>query len=1392
MARVTLGTGDTITVGGVTEIFGTSGAQSVTILDGSTVTFRSGFNTGGDSIRLNGRASDFQVSISGSNVRLTSAVDGITIVIPVGNVANTLVFDNGDTRSLSFVNGVPTLGTQTITGTATALTAGPGVYSVAVTPQPGVTGTEGDTVTFTVTRTDTSIANETLQFTVQGDTANGTLPAAVSGLDFTAANTPITFVGNSATATFTVALNADNNVEGIEGYRVAILKGATTVASTSALILDANNVGQTFSLTTALDRIGTGSQLDLIGSEGSTNTNGQDTIVATVGTINTFDNINGGLQRDLFIVLDSAAPFTFAPNFTNVTVTNVEALEYTSQRGLFNGTIDTRAWTGLVNTEFNLDSNFDQTFTLATTTNSDITQAGNGDVNVIGGGGLLTIEQLGNGDTNVGTTGAANAWTSISVDGGDDVTIVDNLVQELTTVVLSDFDDDATLTGTAITSVTVRDLDGGSVDRDVTLTNAAAVAVTLSNIDVNDLDVILQGSGRLTVNGDGSVDGLDDITAGNNVTVNSTGGTLVFDDISAGGSDRTVTLNATGGNLILDDLTAGDVIAVNITGTGSVALDVVTQSGDATGTVITSTNTGGVTIGSPLASNTRFAGAASNGNDTVAFNGTDRSNSFGGGNDVVTFNANAFVNIANNGDTGSFDGGANRDTFRMESNNANTFSATAQAVSNFEVLELLAQTVAKHDTINLANLGFNATTGSDVISNVGNGSVAEVTSVVFTGPSASSVTGIGDKVVFTGRLDAVTDIVFADKTSATAIATAVRAQILADLPGVFSIVQSGSTLTLTDLVSGEITDLTGSITFTNATSVGTPSLEQGIPVVTLVEGVTPVTAVSEQQTLVLTDVSLLNGQSITISWDPDGAGGLAPRTFTYLNNTGGALTQNGGALADAIVAAANAASQPGLDFDDVWTAERVGNNVRFTAIGAAQFNPFPFLEAVPADGNRPLITLSGLNGGDVFAVQETRTGATGVTGVQEVQTFALDGVASGEDTLTFDGVTITFVDGSTPAQLAAQFNAQYTASGLTKTWEVIAVVGSTVTVRSLAPGNRPQLTTSDFVFGDDTNAGVPSANVNVTTQGTDDSVTLNNFVSGSTLTLNAVNGTHTVNTVTDTGADVLNLVLALVGNHGLVTVNNAETVNINTAGNTAAVDTLNLFGGDLTTLVLTGANGLTLDTNSTIVSSVDASALGGKFTWDAGANTVAITVRTGAGGSDVDFTQMTIPGGNASAGTAPITFLGGSGNDEVTTGDLGTSRGTITTGAGNDVVFVGIVDGGNDFWSIKDFDASNSAGPAGRDVLDFAAASTFLGRDQVLEPTAIFQDYLDQAARGNTIDGNFVAGGVRYFWYDEDGDGDIDATYVVQDNSNSEDFVDGTDTVIRLEGQITLTADNFI
>jgi S-layer protein len=293
--------------------------------------------------------------------------------------------------------------------------------------------------------------------------------------------------------------------------------------------------------------------------------------------------------------------------------------------------------------------------------------------------------------------------------------------------------------------------------------------------------------------------------------------------------------------------------------------------------------------------------------------------------------------------------------------------------------------------------------------------------------------------------------------------------------------------------------------------------------------------------------------------------------------------------------------------------------------------------------------------------------------------------------------------------------------------------------------------------------------VAVTTQGSSSSVTLNNFTSGSTLTLLQPLGTHIVNVNANTATDVLNLVLSNTGDHGSVTANAFETVYIDTTSGPGQ-DVLDLFDTSLKSLVVTGGDGLTVDTNSTQISSIDASGLGGSLVWAADANTVAITVKTGSGGSDVDFSAMTIPG------LAPITFLGGSGNDTVTLGGVGTSRATITTGGGNDEINVGGTDGGNDYSTILDFDVTNNGSI---DKLDFGGGVFVATRDQVLEPTATFQDYLDQAANGAGT------GAIHWFYWDGD-------TYVVQDNAAGEDFQDGLDDVIKLEGLLDLTALNFV
>jgi hypothetical protein len=1398
MARVTLGTGESITVGGDTEIFGTSGAQNVTILDGSTVTFRSGFNSGGDTIRLNGTASDFVVSFSGSNVTLTSVTDGITIVIPIGVVANTIVFDNGDTRTLSLVNGVPTLGGQAIPNIQNAapapVTAGAGTYTVE-----GSSGTEGENVTFTVTRTDTTSA-ETLNFTVQGDTANGTLPAATLGADVSVLSPnsgTVVFAAGAATATITVRLSADTAVEGLEGYKVVILDGTDVVAETAAVIIDNNEGGQVFNLTSGVDRVGTGTLLDIVGSAGNTNTDGQDTIVADTGTLNPFDVIDGGDDTDTLIVLDEVGFLNPAPSFAFTDIENVEVLNYSSaSRGFsgnaFNTTLPVTTdvglrpnWEGLEQANIAINGGPAQTVTLRTETALNIRQAGDGDLTINGGGGVLNViaadfaEEANTGDVVVGATNASNEWTEINVRGGFDIDIIDQGAQELTTVTLVDINDDFDITGGVVANVSLMGIDPdgpGSTGRTGTIDSDVAVTVGLSEIANVELDLNSTGP-ALTVNADGATISLlsdSDIVSDGTLVINSTSGTFVFDDARAGSS---VTLNAVSGAISLDDVDS-DTGVVNISGVGSVFIDTVLEVAQTSGTVITSTNSGGVFINDQLDNNTKFIGTDSSGDDTVTFGATDRANSFGAGNDEVFFNADAFGNDAGvDGDNGAFDGGADYDRLFMESNDANTFTASAKAVTNFEELVLTGQDIGKADVIDLHNIGMD--TISNVTSNVGNTTPEfEEVTINFAG-LASGPSGIGnaDTLTFDGET-----ISFTDGDDATAIANAFLLQYAGPNWNATAGANPGEVI-LTAVAPGFVTDLTAAdFVFTDATSIGAVGFEQGAGApVTLDDGNAPVPGVVEVRTLNLNFAQVLAGQTITITEDING--GFIPAPDPVFTFTAAAdLTHVGGELATFFVAAWN---DPANTLNARWTASVSGNNVVFTATSVGDQDPFTLFNN--PTGN---FTVGGTGltaPADTFSIDNaTVAGADPIPGDTENVTFTFDGVATGNDQIIFDGVTITLQDGDTATAIANAFEAQYNAAPvLDRNWVVTASPAGTIVLESLAQDNLPNLSAADFQFIDDTNVGTPSVGVAVTNQGSSPSVTLNNFISGSTLTLNAALGTHFVNMKTDTTADVLNLVLANLGDHGYVEGDDVETLNIDTAGNTPSLDKVDFGGGDLTTIVVTGSNGLQLDTSSTIVSSVDASALGGAFIWDAGFNEVNIVVRTGSGGSDVDFTQMAIPGGNASAGTAPITFIGGSGNDVVTTGDLGTSRGTITTGGGFDDIFVGIVDGGNDFWSITDFSAAN-------DELDFAAASTFLGRDQELEPTAIFQDYLDQAARGNTADGNFVAGGVRYFWYDEDGDGDIDATYVVQDNSDSEDFVDGSDTVIRLEGQITLTADNFI
>lgn len=286
ITRIVMRSDGVATAEGPTEIFGTSGRQTVSVLDGASVTFRSGFNSGGDVIRLNGRPTDFTVSINGSNVTLTSAVDNITVVIPIGTVANSIVFDGGDARSLSLVNGVPMLGNQAIPGAGAQpaiVAAGPSAFSITG----AASVSEGGTITYTVTRTNTALA-ETLLFSVEGTTNDGVVAAATQGADFIPASGVIAFAAGAATATFTITVAKDNLVEGLEGISVRVLSGNTVVAQSSAIISDGTGQGQIFALSAGNDNI--------------FGTIENDTITGRISEFSSNDAVAGGAGSDTLVL----------------------------------------------------------------------------------------------------------------------------------------------------------------------------------------------------------------------------------------------------------------------------------------------------------------------------------------------------------------------------------------------------------------------------------------------------------------------------------------------------------------------------------------------------------------------------------------------------------------------------------------------------------------------------------------------------------------------------------------------------------------------------------------------------------------------------------------------------------------------------------------------------------------------------------------------------------------------------------------------------------------------------------------------------------------------------------------------------------------------------------
>ena len=231
-----------------------------------------------------------------------------------------------------------------------------------------------------------------------------------------------------------------------------------------------------------------------------------------------------------------------------------------------------------------------------------------------------------------------------------------------------------------------------------------------------------------------------------------------------------------------------------------------------------------------------------------------------------------------------------------------------------------------------------------------------------------------------------------------------------------------------------------------------------------------------------------------------------------------------------------------------------------------------------------------------------------------------------------------------------------------------------------------------------------------------------------------------------------------------LTVNGIENLTVEATGAGDGDNRLQVTDNALQTLTISGSQNLALtfaDTNGTngaeggAVNLIDGSAATGDLdinTANVTADTkLGLTVKTGSGDDTITL-----------AGKATVDA--GAGDDTIISSAEG---GTFTGGDGKDTFNVSTVTG-KDKVTITDFGV-------GTDTLTFGAghgAQTFSDEAVDVSEATSLSDALDKAAAATGAGSNSV---LTWFTFG-------DKTYIVQDNSNSASFEEGSDLVVELAG----------
>lgn len=1091
-------------------------------------------------------------------------------------------------------------------------------------------------------------------------------------------------------------------------------------------------------------------------------TSGNDTIKGTLsgtsnadGSFKAVDVIDGGAGVDTLQIVDATGNLAL-PSLLNVS--NVEVLSMRSAGALV-ADASTVAFTTV-----NATQSTDATVTANAATNVVVTGA-TGDISVQGGKDVSITSGTATKNVTVGST----------TDTAGAVTVANTKVTTGLVKVVSGTDVNVTASGVTLAGSNNFESSGGSANVKAAVIVGASVFDAASSVTGN-ANVTSKGA-AITATSSNATLGAIAVGAKGNVTVVQSAtenGAAALTDTS---SVSTVTQGAV-------------FVSTGATGTSvSVTQDAAASANDAVKAVEAKATTQKLT----------FTAAASGDVIVLAFDNA----TYGSASDKLTFTtakaltaaevAAAFANLAKNAivgsapaTNGSYSNAGTIDT-GWTSGEVTTNVAGTEAYVTFSNASASAVSLSK-DTTGTATVAVGTlAAGTDaVLAETGRlGVVAGAVNIdgEITGDDVLTTVTLNSYGTSTVKSDALTTLNLSNSAGGLTATTASTGSITANLNKVTGSIS-------VDGGSATITGLTINASGTKSASAVTAAVAKTVTINADVDLDLTSSVFSAATKMVVTGAGkvTLDGDhstSVLAAVDASAATGTVDASGVALT-AAGVYTGGSGADTFTVTASATKASTGGAG-NDVITVSSFGTGGSVDAGEGVDTLVMTEADAATADANTTFstkatnferITISTANTAastlDMANLGQTNYVTTSGTGgvVYAGAGTVYAGTTTDKITFVYNGVTYTTAAFASTDNDATELNALIdaavivgttTALGAGKVTATLTNSGADITL--IADNGSASLT-----------AGIYDASTDIA--GVNQVLTLDKLTSGATVVL--TKGGSITAQVTDaaTGtADSITVAMSQDGSldAGTFTAANVETINISAddkvvdvtgakdefganiadgKDDTNSVQTLLVVADKATVVNVTGSADLTLDTTSSTLVTVDASALTGKFVYTADGKSTGSTV-TGGSGDDT-----LVASGNGDV------LIGGAGNDKLTAANLS----TLTGGAGNDTFAFAAVDA-TLYSTITDLSAG--------DVIDLATGSGFTSTKVSLAGAATFAQYLDAAivaaAAGATTKGAA--------WFQFGGD-----TFLVAEADTSSGNTYGSgDAVIAITGLVDLS-----